>query len=342
MTIEKGDIIDQAVAWHLRQRDIAPDDWQQFIAWLEGDPAHAAAYDRLALVDALLPAAPSFDAVPLHALPIAANDDAPVMPQRRLWRWATGAGAVAAAVVALLVIPQGQAPQTDKFTVATAAGERRSVDLGDGGRIDLSGSSQVQLDRKNPRVAALVSGEALFHIHHDDARPFTLVAGDYTVRDVGTVFNAVRDGKTFQVAVAEGGVIFQPEHQAVRLRPGDALSADGDAQNIALRRVAIESVGGWRQGRVSFYGQPLSRLADAVHRLYAVTIVLTPRLSQRPFTGIITFTGAAEKDIPHIAALVGAKWRRDGRQWYLSDGEAVAPVGAAAVAAVDARPGDRR
>ena len=43
MNAEQAEIIDQAIAWHLRLPDASADDWGNFIAWLEADPAHASA-----------------------------------------------------------------------------------------------------------------------------------------------------------------------------------------------------------------------------------------------------------------------------------------------------------
>ena len=54
VTGERMDIVDQAIAWHVRQGGMSAADWQAFIAWLEADPAHARAFDRIALMDAAL------------------------------------------------------------------------------------------------------------------------------------------------------------------------------------------------------------------------------------------------------------------------------------------------
>lgn len=45
-------------------------------------------------------------------------------------------------------------------------------------------------------------------------------------------------------------------------------------------------------------------------------------LAQRPFTGMVVLTGKAERDVPHLAALIGADWRHDGEDWIIG-----APVG---------------
>ena len=54
MSVVKGDIVDQAIGWHLRRDDMASSDWHEFVAWLETSPLHASTYDAIALQDNLL------------------------------------------------------------------------------------------------------------------------------------------------------------------------------------------------------------------------------------------------------------------------------------------------
>ncbi|MEJ8629191.1 FecR/PupR family sigma factor regulator [Sphingomonas sp. I4] len=49
MTLEE-----QAIDWHIRQRDMSAAEWDAFATWLEDSPAHARAYDAVAMADALL------------------------------------------------------------------------------------------------------------------------------------------------------------------------------------------------------------------------------------------------------------------------------------------------
>lgn len=305
-----GDIIDQAIDWHIRQADMTDGDWRTFVSWLEADPAHAEAFDRVSIDQALLADQPRTPA----------NDQfAPARGSRQRWMWAVGGTAVAAGLVAL-VMPLAMAPASDAYWLQTKPGQRQDVALADGTRIEVSGGSRLQLDRLNPRVASLETGEATFHVRHDDHDPFTLRSGDLTVRDLGTVFNVARDGTRLDVQVAEGSVLFQPDADAVKLTAGTALSAREDSSSIAMSRVAVDTVGGWRSGRLAFSGESLAHVADTIHRLYGTNLTLDPGLSVRPFTGMVRLTGAAERDIPHLAALVGAGWRRDGERWILSPG----------------------
>ncbi|MFN3676924.1 MAG: FecR family protein [Sphingomonas pseudosanguinis] len=298
-------IIDTAIDWHLRQPEMTADDWMAFVTWLEADPAHAAAFDRVAMVDRAIPPAPT----PLEA----ANDDA--APVRR-WRGVIG-GSVAAAVAAALLAPVMLAQRPDPYSVETAAGERRVVALGDGTRIEMSGGTRLTLDHHDDRIAALDRGQALFTVRHDAARPFTLTAGGVAVRDLGTVFDVARDGPRLAVQVASGSVMVQPDRDRITLTPGQTLLTDEASGHAVRGTVAPADVGGWRQGRIALTGATLGDLASAWRRLYGTRLNLTGALAQRPFTGMVALTGKAERDVPHVAALIGADWRRNGEDWII-------------------------
>lgn len=315
VTGERMDIVDQAIAWHVRQGGMSAADWQAFIAWLEADPAHARAFDRIALMDAALAEHPLPEPRPA---PVAANDqgESRSTPRRR-WLWAIG-GTGIAATLAALTIPLATTASADPYVLTTKPGERRNVTLADGTSIEVSGGTRIGLDRADPRVATLEAGEATFHVRHDAANPFTLRSGGITVRDLGTVFNVARAGARLDVEVAEGAVMFQPGRESLTLRQGHALSAREDLGKVALSQVDVGAVGGWRTGRLAFSGEPLSRVAASVHRLYGTRIEVSPGLSDRPFTGMVRLSGVAERDVPHLAALVGAECRYDGERWILS------------------------
>jgi len=310
VSAEQADIIDRAIGWHLRLADADEAAWSAFVDWLEADPAHAAAYDRVAAGDRLIGGA-RFPA----ARPLPGNDDAP----RRRWPW-LAAGGAAAAVVAALTIP-ALTPAGSAYAVATGAGERRVVALDDGTSIEMSGGTRLRLDHADPRVATLERGEAVFHVRHDAAHPFVMTAGGTTIRDLGTVFNVASDGTALSVAVAEGAVEVGAAGGPVRLGAGDMLSRAREGGPAVKGRIAPDLVGGWRSGRLSFHDQRLAAVTATLDRLYGYRIALDGALPERPFTGMIRLSGTADRDIPHLAGLIGATWRRDQGRWILSDAQ---------------------
>ncbi|RVT89378.1 DUF4880 domain-containing protein [Sphingomonas crocodyli] len=309
MTVASEDIVDQAIAWHLRLADADADEWHRFVEWLEADEAHQAAYDQVTMDDALI--APSLD---LTAAPVAANDAG---PPRRFARWAGfGGGAAAAALAVAMLLPETQAVAS--YTVETKPGETRTMKLDDGTTIEMNGGTKMSFRKGDARYAALEAGEATFHVRHDADHPFELQSGRYAIRDLGTVFNVTRDGKRLGVEVAEGSVAFEPNRQNVTLTPGMALTAHEDRAEPKLDRIAAHNVGGWRRGVVSFRGAPIESVANAVARSTGAHLKVEPTLAKQTFTGTIHLTGDQGRLIPRVATLIGADWRRKGDNWMLT------------------------
>lgn len=301
---------DEAIGWTLRLRDASAADWQDFTAWLEADPAHLAAYDQVSQVDATL------GQLPPRPRPIIVDQPPAHVPvrSRRGWLVGGGFGIVVAGVLTSTLI---QAPAV--YALETGAGERRSVQLADGSRIDLNGSSRILLDRKNARFATLERGEALFTVVHDDARPFEVRVGDDVLKDLGTVFAVLHEGGATEVAVSEGAVLYNPEGEAVRIDPGRKLSDSGGDQ-VVLAQVDAGSVGGWRDRRLSYSGAPLARVAADLRRNLGVPVSLDPALAERRFTGLVQLDAPPELVFERLSALLGVRAARSGAGWTLTAG----------------------
>jgi transmembrane sensor len=303
----------EAIGWVIRLRDAGDEDWQAFTAWLEADPAHAAAYDEAALADAdagsLAPAAP---APVIPAPPLLAPPAAPRHPTRRRFvGWAAAASIVLTGAYA--VLGTGSSP----YAVETAAGERRIVALDDGSRIALNGGSKVMLDRDRPRYARLDQGEALFEIRHDEARPFEVEAGGAVLRDMGTVFNVVAEPERLEVAVSEGMVLFNPAQEATKLEPGMQLVKRA-GETVRLSKVALDAVGGWREGRLVYSGAPISLVASDLGRSLGISIRVEDAVASRPFSGVLSLDGKPGDVLGRSAALLGLHLRRSGDGWLLT------------------------
>lgn len=305
--------MDQAIAWHLRLADAREDDWAAFVDWLEAGPANAAAYDRVAATDRAV-TADHFATV----VDVAGNDnDHAVATPRHRWRWIAGGTAIAAGLAAVIA-PNLLSDRSQPYEVATASGERKALTLEDGTRIELSGDTRLRLDPTTPRRVAVERGEAIFTVRHDADRPFVVTAAGRTVQDVGTVFNVAHVDADLSVEVAEGSVVYEPDGAAVTLQAGDGLVTSAKSTSVRRTKLAPESVGGWRRGELTFNDRPLREVVGALHRLYGFQIELSPGLSDKPFTGMVRFSGTADRDVPHLAELIGATWRRDQGRWVLA------------------------
>ncbi len=299
------DAFGQALDWRLREAELDADGWRAFADWIDADPSHAAALARVDAVD---------DAA--GAVRIEQPRRSSPLPARRVpTRWLAGGTAIAAGLALVVMVQPRIEPMTE---LATRPGEVRSVAFGDGSRATLNGATLLRYRGTAPRTVELTSGEAVFEVRHDASHPFRVTTGGYTIEDVGTVFNVARFGKKVDVAVAEGSVTFEPKGIAISLKAGRALRIDPGATKAMIRPVAVDSIGGWRTGLLNFDTERLVAVTEAVERRSGGRISLDTGLMDRPFTGSIRLSGNADRDVPHLAALIGADARYDGKQWILS------------------------
>lgn len=308
------DVLGQAIAWRLRLQSGADEDWGAFVEWLEGDPARSDAYDRVEAADAsILATLASTPAAPL--VPVAANDGAVRNGPRRA-RWAAAFAAVAACVLVVVVAGEMLSSRPDRYDVTTAAGEQRTVDLGNGSFAMLNGNTHLILDRIDPRSAELLEGEATFTVRHDSAHPFAVVSGDHRVEDVGTIFNVIRDRDEFSVEVIDGAVVYDPEERAIGLSAGRALRVSNGAQPMVVD-ADPQSIAGWRRGQLSYVDAPLSRVASDMSRTLGVPIAVDADVATLPLTGSIRIQPDPAKSIGDLALVAGVRARRGDDGWVI-------------------------
>jgi transmembrane sensor len=320
MTAERQKALrDAAVSWHLRTADGSVEDFEAFVAWLEADPAHAAAYDAVetALDEAALVIV---EATPPEVAPlyVAANDDAP--PAARRW-WAGGGAAAAAALVLGVTFSPSLMQQSEAYHVATTAGRTQRITLPSGDRIALNGDSRITLDRKNSRYAQLDRGEALFTIIHDPSAPFEVRVGDERIQDVGTVFNVARGSGGVRVAVAEGSVLYNPDREAVTLVAGQSLVDPGSGGTIQRSDADPATVGGWREGRLSYTAAPLSVVVADLARAIGEPVTLDPTLIAQRFSGTIRVDPDRVRMFDDLSELLKVRARHGASGWTLAAGD---------------------
>jgi transmembrane sensor len=300
----------RAIDWVIRQRDSGFADWDAFADWLAENPEHADVYDAIAGLDADL------DALPRTPAPLVViNDEAPRRrPSRRAWF----GGAIAAALVAAITLPN-LGLFADPNRIETAAGEHRTLTLADGSKIEINGASEVTLDEDRPRFARLESGEAMFHVVHRDGDPFVVQAGDNRIVDLGTAFNVVRRNRATTVAVSEGIVVYNPHRDNVRMVAGEGIEAkDGDATPPKVRGVDTASVGGWRNGLLVYADTPLSVVAEDLRRTAGMTVTVAPEAAQLSFRGALIVGDDQNRTIADLAALSGTRAEKRGDGWVLT------------------------
>jgi len=285
--------LEQAAAWHARLSGAAGDsDWLAFTAWLEADPAHRLAFDR---VDAIVAEAVANKDSLSDDRRDARDNNVRLLPSRRnALVWSAGGAAVAAlaASVALAILTQPRLdPASFTQAMSTQVGERRDVNLADGSSLHLNTNTALSVSLADGgRSVTLDKGEALFEVAADPARPFTVTIGDEKVRVLGTAFNVLRHDGKVQITVVHGVVTVgrAGSTETVRLTAGDHFLRQEGQSAFQLAKVDTAAVLNWREGQVVFEDQPLSSVVSTLNRYFTRPITIEdPAVQRLRFSGIL-------------------------------------------------------
>ncbi|HEY7638152.1 MAG TPA: FecR domain-containing protein [Steroidobacteraceae bacterium] len=168
-------------------------------------------------------------------------------------------------------------------TYSTAIGQQLVFELDDGSVVYLNTDSRMKVRfSEQARDVFLASGQALFEVKHDRARPFRVHTASSIVEAVGTQFDVRVLGNKTLVSVVEGVVrVLQPEFDSVtiklpeppRLAAGEAATVDDHGKVERTAKVDVTAVSAWKQQRLIFNEETLGWIADEFNRYNA-----TPRL----------------------------------------------------------------
>jgi transmembrane sensor len=262
-----SDVDAQAMDFILKRNleDWTGDDQAAFDAWFAQSLAHKTAYWRL---NSVWQRADRLGALrPLSAQ----NERAKIAPRK---------GNFLKMAAALVLLAGAGAMGSRWFfdsqtqTYATQIGGHKSIVLADGTRIELNTNTvlRTHVDAKN-RSVELVRGEALFHVKHDSAHPFTVVAGRHRITDLGTSFVVREKPDRLEVALIEGRARLEstdaqaPVKRLAILTPGDEAVATRENMSITRKaRTDIEDELGWRRGVLVFHRATLAEVANEYNR----------------------------------------------------------------------------
>jgi transmembrane sensor len=321
----------------LNDPDAEPRVRARWSAWLSADPANQEAYHRVR--DAWSRPVPS-DVWPTGAEIAGDRDDGagpPVVPvaRRRVsfatLSLATVAAVLLAAVVGLWAVDRPGTPAVAWRSYRTDRGEQRTLALADGSSIALGPSSVLFLeaaagaaggeggtDGPAPgRAARLESGEAVFSIVHDPARPFSVAANGGRIDDVGTTFGVSLGAGRATVTVVDGSV------RVVARSGGAAVSLSRDQQvSFAAGLEPARSVDGraatdWVHGRLIYTDRPLGEVVGDLVRYTTLNIeVADPAVAQLRYTGTIE-TDAIDRWVVALTKVFPVRADREGARLVL-------------------------
>lgn len=286
----------EASAWfaQIESGDLDTADVEALREWLARSPLHVKELKRLARLSSDLNILTSL-ARPIEQ---AAETWRPIVRGPHRPRWSLAVAAVTlmvTAVIVLRLIPETPLSQT----LITGVGEYKAFDMPDGSIIALNTGSRVEVSfSRSQRKVSMLSGEALFTVAKDRARPFIVSIGHRKVEAVGTAFVVRLNQNEVEVAVTEGQVRLsttEPEnpnpvssfesfagpalHQNVLLDKGQSLkmpiALNGDTIEIqSMSDSQMRRKLAWREGLLDFERAPLRQVIQEVNRHSSKNIVI--------------------------------------------------------------------
>jgi transmembrane sensor len=272
--IESEKIEQTAAQWVARQdRGLAPGEDAALCAWLDACTANRLAYLRMRT---------SWE----NSARLAALQNSPHFSDRTLARRSWGRWALAA-VLTVAVVGGGAyyyvARQAQQLVYATRIGERPTVRLIDGTRIQLNTDTAMRASiTQATRTVTLEKGEAYFEVVHDASRPFTVLAGNRRITDLGTKFSVRRDGDKVIVVVQEGRVRVDSLDKAptpiapVYAGGGNVVLAKADEMLVAAKSEKdLSDDLSWRDGMLVFNQKTLGDAAEEFNRYNSKRLVVS-------------------------------------------------------------------
>jgi transmembrane sensor len=355
----RSSIADEAAAWLATLTDAActDDERADFVVWLRRSNLHVEEFLRISTLARRLAGAdrlPRTDIADLLARAKAELSGAARVtslavrprPEKRLprppWPWMLAAACGCATALLVLAVVRFGVADWRTATYSTSLGELRSITLEDGSIVELNTRSKLRA-RFTPaeRRVELLSGEAVFRVAKNPARPFRVLTGSAQIVAVGTAFNVYAQSTRTVVTVLEGRVRVRGERDG----PASATATPPPEQELELARgeqaiiaphAAIakamladpQQVTSWTERRLVFDETPLAEAAAEFARYDSQLVhIRDPRLAALHISGVFDATDPASL-VQFVEAYGSVTVHEERGGWTLeSKAEASPPAG---------------
>lgn len=190
--------------------------------------------------------------------------------------------AVTSGFLTLQYAPQPSEPHAEPVfnEIATNAGERASIELGDGTKVILNAASKLIMPEtfsSEKRVVELI-GQAFFDVKSDRNRPFYIHTENAIVEVTGTAFDvrSYEEDDDITVVVREGTVeLSRPDEPANRIIVNEGYKGTVSVANGHLSVEMFDNPEvyfGWMDGRLIFENTPIVDVFKHLERWYDVTV----------------------------------------------------------------------
>ncbi|WP_422368580.1 FecR family protein [Pelagibius sp.] len=287
-----GQIEDTAQDWFVRlaSGEVSETDLAAFRAWCEADPRHSRAFSEIRDlwndIGDLETAFAGSDEMPA-ANAVSSRGKTPAArslpPRHRRFtgplRRPTAIAGLATALLAALVVLVIDLPIWLMADHRTGVGEQSTVTLPDGSLAYLNTDTAISVTySKAGREVSLLSGEALFEVAKDPARPFAVLALQGRATATGTAFVVHDRGTTATVTVTEGSVdvvspISDPGSR-VAVKAGQQVSYVKGGKPGSVGQVDLRLATPWRNRAIIIDSLPLTQAIEEIDRYLPGRILL--------------------------------------------------------------------
>lgn len=301
-------VLEAAARWYVQLAD-QPDneaERSQWQLWLNADPLHRAAWDRMQALELRLGHVPGDIARPT----LGRTGD----KRRRVLRLLTLLTSVGAAG---WLARESSGFHTLVADYGTRTGERREVRLADGGRLDINTASAVDVEyTEGLRLLRLHRGEILIQTGSDPARrPFAVDTPQGRIVALGTRFNVrSEDGRT-RVSVLEHAVEVVPRDALqIPLRIEAGAQVVFTAQNANALETVPPGAGAWVSGTLVALDQPLGEFLKELSRHRPGLLLCAPAVASLRLSGSFRL-GDTDAILDNLAASLPVTVRHVTRYW---------------------------
>ncbi|WP_339713154.1 FecR family protein [Cyclobacterium amurskyense] len=157
----------------------------------------------------------------------------------------------------------------------TGRGEKLQLTLGDGTKVWLNSSSQVEFPQKfsNDKRIIHLKGEAYFEVKRDSLRPFKVNTDGLTTIVLGTSFNInTKVPGKIKVSLVSGKVKVSSSKGQTPLSPGEMLDYDGSKGTHTIGVFDPIKVLAWKEGVLQFHKSTLPQVKAALEEWFGVSI----------------------------------------------------------------------
>lgn len=271
-------VFEAAASWYVQFQSQSPTPaerhaWQQ---WLNGDPAHLAAWNQMEQLQRSLGTLPPD--LTRRAL-------STTQKRRQVLKWMLllgGTGYLGWNVQQHTSLGNAWADYR------TSVGERRHIELADGTRVDLNTHTSIDvLFDGRQRLIRLREGEVLIHTGKSGGQtPFYVDTRQGRVQALGTRFTVRQLSDATRVGVLEDRVSVSPADQPGHGRLLNAgESADFDRQNVGVNHPYRGSQAAWVEGQLIVLDARLGDVIDELARYRAGVLQCDPASARLRVSG---------------------------------------------------------